>query len=168
MVFSCASQQTNPTTVSQCGVVNIHSLLSRSNSARAAEEKISQEFANQQRELKALKDKADFIEQTLENDAALSETRRSMLSSDLVQLYIDIHSSEDQLNHDQQKRRDDYNRYLLDYFMQILNAKSKSDGIDIVMSKNGKLLINRKGIVDINCGASFVSYTDYIIDITNR
>lgn len=167
-LFSCATQQTATTSMPQCGIVDLNSVTSRSYAADASKDKISKEFANQHRALEKLKKKADYIEQALSDNPTLNESERLQLSSELAQLYINIHSSEDELNSKIQKRRDDYRLFLLDYYLQILNAKSKTDGIDIVFSKNGALLINRKKTTDINCGSSFIDYTDFVVRITNR
>jgi hypothetical protein len=56
----------------------------------------------------------------------------------------------------------------MNYYLAVLNAKSKRDGVDIIYSNKGTLVINRNDAKDIYCMEPLHDYTDTIIRLTSQ
>ena len=165
---SCSSQETIKSAEHKCGVVNFQDIVSRSNSVNIAKQKIAQTYNNRLYKLKQLRIKKQRAETTLLNDLNLSENERENLYTELENIDNEIDSINTDLEPEMRQSIKDYNRNLSEYFIKVIAAKAKRDGIDVIYNEGGDVLVKTRGIYVIDCTPIMPDYTETIIDILNR
>lgn len=116
------------------GVVNATRILQNSPQAEAAREKIQREFSPRDRELIEQQKKLKSMEDRLSKDGAImSESERSNLEREIVQLKRDIKRSQTEFREDLNFRRNEEFGEIQNTILKAVETVAKEQGYDLVL-----------------------------------
>ncbi len=116
------------------GVVNASRILQNSPQAESAREKIQREFSPRDRELIEKQKKLKAMEDKLSKDGAImSESERSNLEREIVQLKRDIKRSQTEFREDLNFRRNEEFGEIQNTILKAVETVAKEKGYDLVL-----------------------------------
>ena len=116
------------------GVVNASRILQNSPQAESAREKIQREFSPRDRELIEKQKKLKSMEDRLSKDGAImSESERSNLEREIVQIKRDIKRSQTEFREDLNFRRNEEFGEIQNTILKAVETVAKEQGYDLVL-----------------------------------
>lgn len=108
------------------------------------------------------------LELILQSDQKQSDSSRVELMEELKKLDKEITQKNIDLDTELKSAMTAYNRYLLNYMVQVISAKAGLDGIDVIYDEHKNVIVNKNPDAKIDCSGNIQNYTEKIISITNR
>jgi Skp family chaperone for outer membrane proteins len=168
ILSACSSTSTTISPLRNCAEVDLQKIASSSREVVAAKGKISQQLEPKRRELNAMLAEKQKLELILQSDQKQSDSSRVELMEELKKLDKEITQKNIDLDTELKSAMTAYNRYLLNYMVQVISAKAGLDGIDVIYDEHKNVIVNKNPDAKIDCSGNIQNYTEKIISITNR